>query len=103
MNKLILIVALIVLVGYILISKEGYQSLAEQGWPLGISTVRITPNNHLVKMPYDMGHTLSTDSCLSACSTNLTRPNILLGKGVFSNTAPAPNPSSTNCVMACST
>ena len=103
----VLIVAAIVIVAFVLfgpkLRKEGFrQNISKNDYPLGISTVHITPYNTIVRMPYDLPPTLSTDSCIGACSQRQSGPNVLLGQGVFSKGYP-PGGSSTDCTMACST
>ncbi len=96
------IFSLLLVLVFLCIRKSLYSEHFQIGdFPLGISTVKITPYNKIVQMPYDLPPTLATEDCVSACSMRQSGPNVLLGKSVFSD-KPARLASSTDCVLSCS-
>jgi hypothetical protein len=113
--NLILVAAVALALLFFFNKKENFrrrQDISKRNYPLGFSTIKITPYNTIVKMPYDLPPTLSTDSCVSACSVRSAGPNVILGKGVFDPRGKASadqrsrvstGGSSVDCTMACST
>jgi|694.fasta_scaffold30877_5 hypothetical protein len=102
----LLILAIALALVLLLSTSEKFQYAAPisyNPYPYGISTIKVTPFNKVVEMPYDMPASLSTDQCTYSCARNKTRPNIILGKGVFAPKTVTHGGSSTDCVMSCST
>ena len=102
--NLILVAAVALALLFFFNKKENFrrQNISKRDYPLGFSTIKITPYNTIVEMPYDLPPTLSTDSCVSACSVRSAGPNVILGKGVFDPRV-STGGSSVDCTMACST